>query len=344
MLVDARNATLPAVPVADLQVGSLPAREAPFWTAANALVEDLESRVGRRRIAALDAISRAWLTYSRSPYVGELDAIAQRLERPGAYLLNLSYEWAACSVGVHADATGGVQMIRAFDWAMDGIGRHTFAMLRSGPSGPWAGLSWPLFVGEVTVFAPERFAIALNLAPPRPWYVTGQRLWGPLEVGLNLLDRAATRRLPPAHLLRLVAERAQSAREATRLLAETPIARSAIFVVAGLDPSETCVVERLPTRAEVRHVSFAANHFARPDWPGIPLDDSFERAEAIAREPGAPFEWCRPPVCNERTRNVAEMNARKSYFDALAMEAHGPVTRPTRVTVPRNGRVLGSTP
>lgn len=337
MRVDARSrAALPAVPLVDLGSGpSFPADGTPFWQAAHALLDDLERRVGRRRVAALDAVSRRWIARSRSPYGAELGTIAARLERPGAHLLNLSYEWASCTVAVRPDPSGGVRMLRAFDWPLEGIGRDMFALCRSGGAGRWLGLSWPLFVGEVTVLAPSRFAIALNLAPPKTWFVGGRRAFPPLEIALNLVERMATRRLPPAHLLRLVAERAENVREAVRMLAETPVARSVIFVVAGLDPAETRVIDRLPTRAEVRAADCAANHFAQPSWPGIPLDDSFERANALARATDVPFAWCRAPVWNERTRYVAEMNARETHLDVFSMEAgDGAVTRPTRIEVP----------
>jgi Acyl-coenzyme A:6-aminopenicillanic acid acyl-transferase len=327
-------ATLPAVPVVDLGAGSWPAPGSPFWTSAEALLGDLEQRAGRRRVALLDAISRRWLASCRSPYLAELDALAARLARPGTYLLNLSYEWAACSVSVQPDAAGGARMLRTLDWELDGIGRHAWALLRTGPAGSWAGLSWPLFVGEVTVFAPGRFALAFNMAPPRTWAIGGRRAPRAVEFVLNVLERAVSRRLPAAHLVRLVAERAENAREAVRMLAETPIARSAIFVVAGLDPSETRVIDRLPEAAEVRRATCATNHFARRDWPGVPLEDSFERLGAIALPSDAPFAWCRPPVRNERTRYAAEMNPRERHLDAVTMEAGGDVTRATRISVP----------
>ena len=44
-----------------------------------------------------DAVSRRWLERSHYPYLAEIDRIAARIARPGAYFLNLSYEWRCTS-------------------------------------------------------------------------------------------------------------------------------------------------------------------------------------------------------------------------------------------------------
>mgnify|MGYP003477732114 CR=1 FL=1 len=48
-----------------------------------------------------DALSRRWLARARNPYLPEIDAVAVRLGRAGAHLLNLSFEW-TCTTGVEA--------------------------------------------------------------------------------------------------------------------------------------------------------------------------------------------------------------------------------------------------
>ncbi len=327
-------AALPPVPYVDLGPGLPP--EGPFWDVARVLLTDVGERLGRRRLALMDGLSRLWLARSGSKLTGELDAIAERAGLPGTYLLNLTYEW-ACTTAVTPGADGGVRMLRAFDWPLGGIGRHAHALRRTGRAGVWAGLSWPVFAGEVTVFAPGRFVVAINLAPPATWSLRGRRLPERVETLANVLERAVRGRIPPTHLLRDVVERAETAREAVRLLTETPIARAAIFVVSGVRPEEAWIIDRLPATAHVRAAgACAANHFACSDWPGVPHDDSFERVAAMEGmlAPAGAFAWCVPPVVNEGTRYVAELDASQDHFTMFSLEDGEPVTCPTRIAVP----------
>lgn len=71
-----------------------------------------------------DPLSRRWLARSRNPYLDEIDSIAAALDRPGAYVLNLSYEW-SCTSAIAADSEfGGSRLQRTVDWPLAGLGRN----------------------------------------------------------------------------------------------------------------------------------------------------------------------------------------------------------------------------
>ena len=63
----------------------------------NAMLDEGSGRVPKLAMKIADAVSRRWLERSHSPYLAEIDRIAARIARPGAYFLNLSYEWGCTS-------------------------------------------------------------------------------------------------------------------------------------------------------------------------------------------------------------------------------------------------------
>ena len=82
-----------------------------------------------------DAVSSRWLSRTTNPYAAELEEIATLAGRRGAYLLNMSYEW-ACTSGAIADPTrGGNTLIRVLDWAFDGLGENLIAAKAASPAG-----------------------------------------------------------------------------------------------------------------------------------------------------------------------------------------------------------------
>jgi hypothetical protein len=52
------------------------------------------------------AISRKWLKARRSRYLREIDEIASLSKRPGAYFLNVDYEWGCTTAAKPATAQG----------------------------------------------------------------------------------------------------------------------------------------------------------------------------------------------------------------------------------------------
>ena len=90
---------LPQIPL--LSVGS----DWPFQTLErefnriNAMLDEGSGRIPTLAMKIADAVSRRWLERLDYPYLCEIDRISARVARPGAYFLNLSYEWGCTSWG-----------------------------------------------------------------------------------------------------------------------------------------------------------------------------------------------------------------------------------------------------
>src|SRR3990172_1477409 len=83
---------------------------------AHTLIEAATNLYGGLAVRVADRLSRRWLVRSRNPYLGEIETAARHLDRPGVWLLNLSYEW-ACTTRVLPGPHGvGNRMLRSLDW------------------------------------------------------------------------------------------------------------------------------------------------------------------------------------------------------------------------------------
>ena len=310
---------------ADFPMATLVAEEAR----AHALIDHATRYVPNLALRCADAISRRWLAKWDNAHLDEISAIAARLGRPGAYFLSVNYEW-GCTVGVKPcpNATTA-RLLRVLDWRTHGLGRCIVAANVRAPAGPYTTLTWPGYTGVLQAMAPGRFSAALNQAPMR-------KAGG----GLLPLDWAANRvrvwRMPhptPAHLLRTVFETAISFAEAKQILIEHPIASPAIFSLAGLDASETCVIERTEKEACVHDgPATAANHWQTPKWRGRPRGhDSTGRMrmmQAVECHFDPNFGWLKPPVLNKHTRLVMVADAAEGRLLAQGFEKDGPATQP----------------
>lgn len=311
----------------DFPMATLLAEEAR----AHALLDAATRYVPRAALRSLDTISRHWLEKWSNAHLPEIDAIATRLNRPGAYFLSVNYEW-GCTVGVRGcpDARTA-RLIRVLDWGTPGLGRHVVAARVACDKGPFVTLTWPGYTGVLQAMAPSRFSAALNQAPMRK------------AVGLYPLDWAANKarvwKQPhptPAHLLRTVFEQAASYADAKERLTSAPIASPCIYSLAGLDPQETCVIERTETEAHVHHgESTAANHWQAPGWHGRSRGiDSVGRAlmmQAIPAELDGRFPWLVAPILNDNTRLVMVCDATTGALVAQGYEADGPATEVLRL-------------
>lgn len=279
-------------------------------------------------LVAGDRLSRAWLRRSQNPYLGEIDAIAGRLDGPGGYLLNLSFEWSCTTATGPAPGGKGNRLLRTLDWLLPGLGRTLLVVRQQGAAGTYLNITWPGFVGVATAMAPGRFSAALNQPPMRrnsallafDWLLGRSRL-------------AVSRALPPVHLLRRVFDSCRTFAEAKRLLVETPLCMPAFFTLSGATAEEGCIIERTETRAAVRESpACVANHWVdlpHRCWPRG--GDSVGRLAAMtAGHCGAtePFAWLTPPILNPTTRVAVEANAGAGSLLARGYEADGPVTRP----------------
>ncbi|WP_203073348.1 C45 family peptidase [Falsiroseomonas ponticola] len=306
-LLDARGAAHPAAATAAAQAADVAAILA----------------IARRRHTAAglrlgDALSRRWLARNASPLGPEIAAVARQIGSPGAWLLNLSYEW-ACTCGI--EATGEPVMLRVLDWPMEGLGEALCVIRQAGPAGEWWHVGWPGLAGTITALAPGRFAAAIN-QPPLPLTRLGAAA---RARGLGLAGIAAdwlasrpalwrSRALPPAHLLRVVCDTAPDFGTALAMLRDTPLAAPVAFTLAGTRPGEAVCIERTPDgQAQRRGPRVAmANH-----WDGLGLPGAARWMESGTRqammagllEAGPPegLAWLRPPLVNRGTRLAAVM-------------------------------------
>lgn len=320
--------SLEPIPVLDTGPGfameTLVAHEARAHALLDLATEPLPSAALRQ----LDKVSRRWLAKWENAHLAEIDAIAARLKRPGAYFLSVNYEWACTCRVAPAPGRRSARLVRVLDWRSPGLGRYCLAARVEAPAGRFVTLTWPGYTGVLTGLAPGRFAAALNQAPMRK------------AVGFYALDWAVSRRrvwtMPhptPAHLLRTVFETARDFAEARARLAAAPISTPAIFSLAGLGAAETVVIERTETEARV-HVGAraAANHWETPGWRGRPRGErSAERAallHCVLPELTPDFSWLKPPVLNATTRLVMVADAAEGRLVAQGFEAMRPATLP----------------
>jgi hypothetical protein len=331
------DSALPAIPVLDVGV------DWPFETLErafdrlNALLDAGGGRIPDLAIRMADAVSRRWLRRWHEPYLAEIDRIAARISRPGAYFLNVSYEWGCTSSATPSPDCGSARLMRVLDWPDRGLGRYVIAARVDGAAGRWLTLTWPGYTGVLQAMAPRRFAAALNQAPM-------EQPVGALPLDW-LLNRAKVWRQPhltPAHLLRQVFERARGFAEAKETLMETPIAVPTIYTLAGLGPEETCVIERLPEEAHVIEGAVcAANDWQASGWSGRPRgEDNAARVERMRSAQPAldgAFDWLRPPIHNRRTRLVLVADAAVGTVVAQGYEEEGAATAVLRTTVDARG-------
>jgi hypothetical protein len=143
--------------------------------------------------------------------------------------------------------------------------------------------------------------------------------------------------IPPAHLLRSIFETAPDYAGAKKLLCETPLAVPAIFLLAGIQDGEGCVIERTETTNAIRemgtdHVS-AANHFERltGPWRPRPIDSSGRAAGARALDGNAQirdFSWFTAPIANLNSRLVFNTAARTGTLGLMGTRGSAPTTEP----------------
>lgn len=295
---------------------------------AHALLDLATGPLPSAALRQLDKVSRRWLAKWKNAHLAEIDLIAERLGRPGAYFLSVNYEWACtCRVAPGPDRTSA-RLVRVLDWRAPGLGRYVIAARVESGRGPFVTLTWPGYTGVLTGMAPGRFSAALNQAPMRK------------AIGFYMLDWAVSRRrvwtMPhptPAHLLRSVFETAADFAEARERLTCEPISTPAIFSLAGVRASETIVIERTETEARV-HVGpgVAANHWEAPGWRGRSRGmQSGERAammHCIIPELSTDFSWLKPPVLNSTTRVVMVSDAAAGRLVAQGFEDTRPATEP----------------
>ncbi len=298
---------------------------------AHLLFDRATHRLPRAVLTSLDAVSRRWLERWDHAHLAEIDRIATKIGRPGAYFLSVNYEWGCtCRVGPSPDGKSA-RLVRVLDWATPGLGRYVMAARVRGPAGPFVTLTWPGYSGVIQAMAPGRFSGALNQAPvrrtvgvmPADWIAARARVW-------------QSPHPTAAHVMREVFEKAADFAEAKRMLETRPIAAPAIFSIAGLKPGETAVIERREREAHVHAgPTTAANHWQAPGWRGTPRgSDSAGRARnmhSVVPDLDTRFAWLQPPILNANTRLVMMADASAGRIVAQGWESDGPATEPIEI-------------
>lgn len=295
--------SLPEIPLIDLASRSA----AELLNAAPEQFENLMqlcmAHYGRLALRQGDKATKRWLRRHTNPYRNEISDIASKTPYPGAYLLNLSYEW-SCTSGVAADpeAQDHSRLLRTLDWPLEGLGRNVIVCRVESEAGPYYNITWPGFVGVLTAMAPGRFSAAINQPPMRRHTPSCHFDW--------FVNRASTWRktgLPPVHLLRRVFDQCQTYEEAKEALSHTRLCIPAFISLSGLDANEGCVIERTESRTAVRPAPAAvANHWIALNETGMDRGiDSQGRYEQMRVEQprvGGNFSWVTSPILNETTR------------------------------------------
>jgi hypothetical protein len=264
-------------------------------------------------LASIDRVAARWLKSSISAYREELQLVATILGFPGTLTLNMSYLF-ACTTSATLSAEGLPMIRRSLDWPFGGLGRCVEIAWQAGPAGEFYNATWPGAVGVLSATAPGRFCAVINQAPMR------RRAPGPVALPFDASINLAQALLredgwPPDHLLRYAFETCENFEDAIRLLSREPLARPALFTLAGVTPEEIAVVERTEREARVlRGPVIVANDWQTPrrGWKGrMGLENNADRRRSIeaARPEDSRFSWVIPPVLNHTTRLVVEMSA-----------------------------------
>lgn len=281
-----------------------------------------------------DRMARRWLERNRNPYWHEIESFADIVESKGLIALNLSYEF-GCTTGAWR-TDDSVSMLRVLDWPVARLGKLAMVVLQSSKAGDFYNITWPGTSGVFTGVAPGRFSAAINQAPSRRHNcgLVGDWL-------INCLHMRKGGGLPPAHLLRQVFEKAVSYAEAKILLMDTPLAVPAIFTLAGLQPGEGCIIERLEHTGKVIELSAGqavtcANHFqSELSQTGLgfrprEIDSAgrFKQSVSIGGHDLAndDFRFLQAPIINANTRLGVIANAASGRLMAQAYEGSIPVT------------------
>jgi hypothetical protein len=339
----AMTSRLPAIPVVDVRDGGPPRHALQNPAKARALRDaclGIFPRPVQPLVPSLDRISQRWLMRSCSPYVHEIEHIADALDISGVWLLNASMQWGCTSLACEQD--GSPWLLRTLDWPFHGLGRHTELAHMNGEAGDFVSVTWPGYVGVLTAMAPQRFAACINQAPM--WRRTRHRWLRPYDFAANAVTVwSGDGRMPPDQLLRQAFEVCADYETARRMLETTPLSRSVIYTLVGCAARERCVIERTEDSFVTRgDETSAANDWVpcRPGWEGRigtrrflvcsfqeAADVSRARRESLAAWNGAlaggPFDWVRQPVLNPYTRLAVAINPASGVLRAVGYDLNG---------------------
>jgi len=293
----------------------------------NRIIEAAEKHYTTPLIAIADKLSEYWMGRNNNPYLEEIQMVADHVGKPGAFMLNMSFEW-SCTAGVGPDPAGrGNRLLRTLDWPLEALGRNVVVARFEGEEGAYDSITWPGFSGVLTGLAPGRFSAAINQPPMRRWTPGGMATrW--FDWGVNRIRLWREDALPPAHLLRQVFDQCRTYIEAREVLSDTLLAMPALFTLSGVNPDECCIIERTEDEVCVHHGPGAvANHWLRLDIParprGIDSHGRLAQLKALGADVPNDFSWVRSPILNPTTRLSVIANAQTGDLKVLGWECDG---------------------
>jgi len=326
-MADLREEAMTARSRVPLIITDTPASLASFDVErTRAMLDEATRFYGGLPLRLGDCLTKTWLKRLQSPYKGEIDALSMLLGQPGTMVMNLSYEW-GCTSGVGPDPVAkGNRLLRTLDWPLTGLGHQVVVARHDKPCGAYFNVTWPGYIGVLTAMAPERFSAAINQPPA--WAFTRSRRADWVMSRLSMLTRDGW---PPSHLLRAVFETCRTFSAAREMLMTSPLCSPAFFILSGTHPDESCVIERLPTRAAIHDEPFSiANHWldiaarGRETCP----ESHTRRAhmQAIRDQTVDDFSWVAPPILNPETRLAVIASAARETLLIQGWEDSAPAT------------------
>lgn len=272
-----------------------------------------------------DRLSELWLARNENPYLEEVLVIADHIDGPGAFMLNMSFEW-ACTAGVGPDpARAGNRLLRTMDWPLDGLGRNLVVARVTGEAGLYDSVTWPGFAGVLSAMAPGRFSAAINQPPLRRYTPSCWLDWMFARLRMWREDS-----LPPVHLLRQVFDQCETYEEAREILSDTTLAMPVFFSLSGIGVQECCVIERTEDVVIVHDGPRAiANHWLHMGLAGhgrgVDSRGRLDQINTLRHDAPNDFSWVVPPILNTGTRLSMIANAREGRLKVLGWEQN-PIT------------------
>ncbi len=271
-------------------------------------------------MAMADRLSEYWLARNDNPYLDEIFAVADYVNCPGPWMLNLSYEW-SCTAAIGPDLhRGGNRLLRTLDWPLQGLGRNVIIARMEGEEGLYDAVTWPGFSGVLTAMAPGRFSAAINQPPMRRW----SGLYG-LDWIINRALMWREDSLPPVHLLRQVFDQCRDFDEAFEVLTNTPIAMPAFFTLSGVGLRENALIERTAVDVSSQIGPNAiSNHWKNLNIPayirGVDSPGRLAQMDSLRYDTANNFGWVTPPILNPITRLSVIANAAAGHLEVLGWE------------------------
>lgn len=191
--------------------------------------------VPKEHLTMLELYAQNYLT---TEHYSELDSISKQMQMPLINVMagNLYYDALKIVLGCSAFAiTDNENPIhgRNLDWHSNDndLSKHSLVTRYINGKNEYITVGWPGFTGCLSGMAIGKFSISLN------------------SVWSN--DPFATEE-PVVYLIRKTLEQAISFNQAIEWLKNTPIASDCLLLVCGKKPDEMAVIERTPSRGEIR--------------------------------------------------------------------------------------------